>query len=851
MKPTPSDTSKARQTAWPDWLRLRSLADRGSVWWIAALAGTLAYVAVDNAERIRHLIRIEDLYGVQVAAPQPAAGSPTGYDLGRRNLVEPGNSTDTYHVVMQTQAMLAGGPWRLHHVDYDNAPGGRAMHWASPPRWWLALLALLHSGVSGLSPGASVERAVLYANPLLLVLFLLGVIPRIARRFGPAGAALIAIGTVAIHPFYLNFIAGNAEHQGVAEVCALLTLVCLLGGAGGWIGGAGAKRAEPGARAGTAAGALPTPQQARRWFLASAVAGGAGLWLSASSEAPVLAGIGLGAMASFALVRRRAGPEGGTFRPELWRFWGLAGCAASFAAYAIEYFPADMGWRLEVNHPLYGLAWLGGGELLCQLGRHWTPGPKAARANRGFAIGACVLVGLLPAALLLTRGRTFWVADPFLWRLHNSYIAEFKSMAWELAQSGWNFGAIARILPLLLTIPPLLFLCRRATASFWKAQLILALVPAGLEVALAAQQLRWWGLASGLALATLLPFFELLKLQFPGKPSRCWQVACALFLAPGAVNAVTLVPRESAIATANLWALADRDLAHWIRLRAGNDPVVVLSTPNTTTSLIYYGSLRGLGTLYWENRDGLEAAADIFAGTPEAAHALILRHQVTHVVLVSWDPFVGPYVQLALGLPLGAPWPPGSFADALQGGSPLPPWLRPIPYPLPQNSGLKDPRVWMFEVTDPQRPEDILVHVAAFLVETGRTEEAARLQPALRALETHLPALAELARIQGQRGDAAGLEATMERIAAMGSPPADLDSEDQVRLAVALAIGGKLDAARPVLERCLARMDERTLRRFTAGTLSDLLSLCDHIGVAFPDPALRSLAVGLLPPRLR
>jgi len=856
LKPFSSNPPQGLRPTRPGRLPFGIPSGRASLWWVAALAATLAYVAVDSAARIRHLIVMEKLYGVQVAAPAPAAASPTGYDLGRRNLIEPGNSSDTYHWIMQTQEMLAGGPWRLHRVDYDNAPDGREMHWASPPRWWLALLAFLDSGVSGRSPGAAAEQAALYADPVLLAIFLLVAIPIVARRFGPHGAALMAIGTVASHPFYLNFVAGNAEHQGAAEVCALLTVVCLLGGAGGWTGADRPANPGPGEP-----GELPTPRQARKWFIASAVAGGAGLWLSAASEAPLLAGTGIGAIASLAIVRRRTGPEGGPvrrslgeggiLRPELWRLWGLAGCATSFAAYAIEYFPSQMGWRLEVNHPLYGLAWLGGGELICQLGRLWAPGPNPASLNRRSVLGACALVALLPTVLLLTRSRTFWVADPFLWRLHTEFIAEFHSMFWELTQSHWSFAAIARLLPLLLSLPAVALLCRRGTGGFGKAQLILALAPAGVELALAVGQLRWWGLATGVALATLLPFFGLMERQFPGRRTGLCLAACALLLAPGALNAVSLFSRESGFTTANLQGIEDRDIAQWLRLRAGADPAVVLSTPNTTTSLIYHGSLRGLGTLYWENKDGLEAAAEIFAAVPEEAHALILRRHVTHIVLLSWDPFVSAYVELARGLPYGAPWPPGSFADALLGRTPVPPWLRAIPYPLPQNPALRGQRAWVFEVTGPQRPEEILVHNAAYLMEMGRYAEAEGLEPGLRALDSYLPALAELARIEGQSSDAAGAQATVERIAALGTSPAGLEAEDQVRVAVALAIGGKLDMARSVLERCLAQIDERTLRRLTAGTLSDLLSLCDHLGVAFPDPALRAMAAALLPPSLR
>jgi hypothetical protein len=136
-------------------------------------------------------------------------------------------------------------------------------------------------------------------------------------------------------------------------------------------------------------------------------------------------------------------------------------------------------------------------------------------------------------------------------------------------------------------------------------------------------------------------------------------------------------------------------------------------------------------------------------------------------------------------------------------------------------------------------------------MEMGDYREAAGLLPALRALDSYVPALAELTRIEGQNSDEAGVQASVERIAALGVPQANLAAEDQVRLAVALAIGGKLDLARSVLERCLGQWDERTLRSFTAGTLSDLLSLCDHLGVAFPDPALRAFASELLPPSLR
>jgi hypothetical protein len=104
--------------------------------WMFALAAALAYLTWDTATRIRHVDEISSLYGVTVDAPAIDAASPTGYSLGRRSAFFPGGGLDSLHWVMQTQAMFATGTWRIHEIAYDNAPHGRAVHWASPFRWW-------------------------------------------------------------------------------------------------------------------------------------------------------------------------------------------------------------------------------------------------------------------------------------------------------------------------------------------------------------------------------------------------------------------------------------------------------------------------------------------------------------------------------------------------------------------------------------------------------------------------------------------------------------------------------------------------------------------------------------------
>jgi hypothetical protein len=642
---------------------------------LGALAAVLVFLAVDTVGRVKHLGDLRALDDIHAASPALTPGGETGYALGERRLVLPAAMIDSYHEIMQTQQMLAGGPWRVREASYDNAPRGREVHWAFPLHGWLGFLAWIRHAVTDRPLGAAVEDAALVANPLLLAIFLLVTVPWISRRFGSTAGALLACGTICCYPFYLNFAAGNAEHQGMAEALAFLTVAFLL---------AGRAVAD------------------RRGFIASAVAGGIGLWISTASEAPVLLAIGVGALLSLWLDR----PAGGTpdsrpaLPPELWRIWGLVGAGISLAAYVLEYFPSHFGWRFEVNHPVYALVWAAGGEALCRFGR-WIlapPGPER-RFNLAVAIAAAAAVAGLGAVIALTQRETFWVTDPFLWRLHNDYIAEFQSMKSYLIRRGFDVTAIARVLPLFLPAIALGYGLRRQAGSFLRSQLALGLTPAILACTLAAGQIRWWGLASGLSIASTLPLLGALREPGVARSSRfCWGLACALLLVPGGVGAIRLLSANSAYTQEEVEGLAERDLAHWLRDESGSRPPVVLSTPSFTTGLIFHGGLTGVGTLYWENRAGLRNAAAIFdADTPEQARDLIRAAGVTHIILVTWDPFLGNYLRLARGLTPAVIPAFHSFTACLLGQAPLPAWLHRVPFSLPKHPALAGQSVVIFE----------------------------------------------------------------------------------------------------------------------------------------------------------
>jgi hypothetical protein len=789
-----------------------------------------------------------------VDPPEVDPASPTGYALGRRALILPDAGEDGYQWIMQTQLTLAGGPWRIHHVDYDNAPEGREAHWALAFRWWLALLAWLDHTVSGRPPGLAAERAALWANPLLLGLLLLAAIPLVARRFGAPAATLLAFGMAVAFPFNLYFAADYPDHHGILEACGMLTVLCLLAGGGGITqsGAGSAGGLTPAERAARAW--LPTPRAARGWFVASAVAGGIGLWVSTASQVPVLVGVGLGAIWSGWLSGDPT--RAGAWRrdPALWRLWGVTGCATSVAAYAAEYFPSHLGFRLEVNHPLYALAWLGGGELLCRFFRmRGAQGFVFNRRDVRAALLAAAAVALLPAVILLTRDRTFLVANRFVWLLGTRYVAEGQSLARFFSRTSSSLLVLGKSLPLLLIIPPVLLLARRSVPRIWKAQLALALAPALLFLLLTVREIRWWGLAYGLLFAALAIFLAALERCAAARRSvRRWALGCGLLLLPAGVSLIQVAARGVELGSEDIHRLAERDVAHWLRLRVGRDPAVVASTPATTNHLIYYGGFRGLGTLYWENTEGFRRAAAIFAASsPDEAYALVRRYGVTHLVLISWDEFAEDFVRFYRDVLPGQPAPPDAFILGLLHGKGVPPWLRLIPYRLPEQAVLKGQNVFVFEVTPPQSPAAAAVYRADYLLEMDRMDLAARMEPVLAEHSESLSAQAMLAYVQGRAGEADRFSATVGRILANLSPAATLPLEDRIRLAVVLQVAGRTEQADDYVRHAVAGLDERALRRLTPGGLLDLLALTEELGIEIPDPRLRRLAAGLVPPMMR
>ncbi|HET7536219.1 MAG TPA: hypothetical protein VFJ90_07185, partial [Candidatus Didemnitutus sp.] len=402
---------------------MRSPSNRSSRAWLLVplfALGFLAWVTVARVQRVDAVSRT-DSEGAVIDAT-----SPTGYADGKRWLIVPEHANRSYQWVAETQQMLATGELRVRHVDYDNAPFGRAVHAASPYRWWLGFIAWCDHALSGRPLGLSAERAAVFAGPVLQLLLIVTATIFTARRFGHFPGALLAVGLATIYPFAGGFLPGVPDDRSLAWTFNLGGMLLLLAG---------------------------TQSRAPRDFLAAAACSGLGLWISPVEQLPVLAGIFIGAGVTPLLLRRgesKGAPESSAPLP--WRMWALGGATCCVAAYLFEYFPAHMDFQLRVVHPLYGLVWLAVGELLAQLESATTSGksPRTTAAVVRLALASAVLAGCV--VFLGGNGALTWlIGDPAATRLSylpNGVVAQ-NSFAW-VARDGATGAVVATWLSLLV-----------------------------------------------------------------------------------------------------------------------------------------------------------------------------------------------------------------------------------------------------------------------------------------------------------------------------------------------------------------------------------------------------------------
>jgi len=680
--------------------------------------------------------------------PLPAfdKNSPTGFEGGMRRVILPSVGADGYQWIMHTQKLLHDGGWRIRFTDQDNAPVGREIHWSHSFIWWLIGVGAVHSLMTGWPLPASVEAVSPYANTLILLLIVLTMPWVVWRKFGVVAACVFACSLSVIYLFYEIFIVGYPDHHGIAAASAMACSLFLAFAGGGWVKTPG--KASPEGRVDY----LAPEASARWWFIASAVSGGVSLWISAATAVPVFAGIGVAAGLCLFVMGPNDVRAVETCKPALWRVWGIAGACSSLFFYFLEYFPSHMGMRLEVNHPLYALAWLCGGELLCRFAQ-WRATGKAGGAQAFGVVVLCV-IGLLalPTLIKLAPDRFFAVSDSFLWQLHRDHINEFKSIFRRVNDTSLEALIVILSIVPLVTVFMLRFLWLKEIGKSWKAMLAITLAPALVLTILGLFQVRWLAIADALWIAALPTWVACAVAVGSVRRFPLWQraVVAIFFLLlliqyPQNVvsSALDRIGKKPGIGPNEAYMMVVRDLAFFMRREAGDKEIVLLSGPTTTTWMMFFGGMKGIGTLYWENTEGLKSAAQLYAArSADEALELARKNRVTHIAIFSLDAFSSQYIRLIRGLPPGSE-PTDAFAQSLLYSLAMPQWLTPMQYALPAQ--LKNEWIALAEVHPDQTPAEARLGFGRFYASRGNLrgarseyEQAVALDPKLKDAHVEL-----------------------------------------------------------------------------------------------------------------
>ncbi len=791
------------------------------LWMIVPLCAC-GYLVWSTHVRVQRIDYVSGLAGGASPGVAPDAASATGYAYGQRELIIPERIENSFQWIAQTQQMMAGGDLRVRHIDYENPPSGHAVTWASPYRWWLGLVAWADHAASGRPPGLAVERAALYADPLLQVILVLGASAFAAWRLGRFAATLLCVGLTGVFPLASHFLPGMPGQTGLATACAFAGVLALL--------------------AGVSAG-----RQARPWFVLAGIVSGLSVWISVPIGVPFVLGTCAGALLAARVPRAELLP---------WRTWSRTGGWTVLAAYLLEYFPDHMvSWNVSVVHPLYGLAWFGAGELVARLAS-LVRGERTPWSPRDvlLTLFAAGFVATVPLAMGRTGSPGFLARDlewARLAGLANSPVA-VTSGAW-LSKDGASLAAWATLLPLVALAAACWLMVRPATPPPVRASIGVAIGPALVALAFALRQLSWWAVFD----ATILGVVAAASAGgwTSAAPKVRWLLVAVVmaFAIPGLVRmhpgafggpATVLTPAESE-------QLVERHLAHWLVQRTGEAGIVVFAPPAETTPLCFFGGLRGIGTFAPDNSVGFgNTLAIAGARTMEEAQDDLQARGVRYIVIPSWDPFFDEFAQRYLVKELSGRT---SFLIGELRHWNLPPWLQAVPYQMPVGGGFEGQSVQVFEVVDPQTPAAAAGRLAEYLVETGDLTAASAVSGRLKRFPADVGALAAEAQVEGALGDA---DATAQSVATLVSRLSSggdryLPWDRRVSLAVVLARAQRFDAAREQVRRCVADVNAARLRSLSTGSLYALLVMAHSFGLEIADPGLRALALDLLPGDLR
>jgi hypothetical protein len=578
----------------------------------------------------RGVRRVEDATTLSPPSPDPAESWRV-----RRFFIDP----DSYCWLSMARDLRASHHIRVRQTLIDNAPYGREVHWAQLLIWMLAGLSWALERAAGVAPPLALELAGRILMPAVGFLFSAWVFLFLARRrrlfFAFLAAVPMAVCT------QNDFHTMRPDHHGFQISFIIAALLYLLDGGMGW------QRAGP--PEGRACGDdLPSHRAARRHFILAGVFSGLALWLGAMVFAYAMLAMTVGMALALGRASARDGEEAGAVLcPDLFRWWGVSGAATSLGFYLVEYAPFHFSMCLGANHPVYALWFLGTTECLRALAR-W----KQDRASFGWKDGFPAAAGCLAAAVLPALnffGPEEWILprSPIMLRLFDRLIVECRPL-WETGLWGEHFvniplllaGGVAGVLSAVILRRKRISFSRRAPL------LLLGLVTLSLFL-LSCWLVRWVQfLHPCLVLLVAFGWAAVCDNRCPSTSTRGGRWGCVLagllalaptvHMAAGQLRSIWYLNRVEQMNDMWVKMLLQRNLMLQLKAAVPPDRPLRLMLPVEMAPAAYYfetGS--SVGSLYWENVEGMKATAEFFGDPLPGARAYQIagKRAITHVMV--------------------------------------------------------------------------------------------------------------------------------------------------------------------------------------------------------------------------
>ncbi len=757
----------------------------------------LLVLIVGHSSRIEHIDYVSNLGNGDTIQVDPK--SPTGYADGRRKLIIPERNVQTYQWIMQGQQMLDEGVLNLERVEYDNAPDGRPVLSPSLYRWLLAGLAWMISFFTGYPFGVSVERAALYVDPGLQALAIVLVVV-LMRRLPLISTVVFAVGAIALFPLGASFFPGQADDSTLTIIFNLFSVLPLL-----------IAVAESWNRGGTSI--------SRRLTILAGVSGGCALWLSPSGGGSLLLAIvGAGALARVLrkLRRRKVKLPATNLTDIKWQIWARSGAISIIAVWLLENGFSVLeasAWKLNLVNPIYAVIWLFLGESLRSLNSDVQSTGRwgVVRTWIFWILGFAGIVYLMTAKL-------DWKVNQIGLDLSRASLPSDSggTISFLMGSDSSPFIVFALIIPILIVVFSILHIVRTRGEGVIGDQFLLAIIPLLVVLTLAVYSMGWWGHFQALALAWGAIAVSLKGVSAWYRFANIGTLLISFVFGSVLVFNDLLVDSQNVVSEGELVSLVERDFADWISLRQNPERPVVLSSPNSSASIAYYGNLKVLSTPYSENLDGFSAAVRLSsAATADEAQAIASGRSIDYIIDPPWDVYLEEYAAI------GSNEIDQSFVLMLKRWLP-PLWLRPMSYRIPQIEGFEHERVFLFRTIENQRQEDALARLTEFFIDAKLAENAMRVHAALAMnfpdkLVTHLTR-AELALALGDKSKLkeglTGLLVAIDR-----GEAAYIEWDFRVNMALVLLGGNEVVAAKKQLEICAEQASEEGLRQLSEGSL--------------------------------